>query len=112
MSFSRLFLPLLFAFTLLFAQQGGITHALNHTLAEQSQAGSDQPENNQQEQHSQASDHCASYAQLGGALNSTLHSYASLTTSTASVAQFTIAFNSTPVVAAYARGPPTLQTIA
>jgi len=114
MSFSRLFLPLLFAFSFLFAQQGGITHALSHTLAGQNQPENNQPKSNDKDKqapHSQAYDQCASYAQLGGALNSTLHSFAILTTSTASVPQLTIAFNSIPVLAANARGPPALQRI-
>ena len=115
MSFSRLFLPLLFAFVLLFAQQGGITHALNHTLAGQNQPENNQPENNQKDKqapHSPACDQCASYAQLGGALNSTYHSFAVITTPATSVQQHTVSFNSIPVLAASARGPPALQRIA
>ncbi len=115
MALPRLFLPLLFVFALLFAQQGGLTHALSHTLAGQNQAENNHPENNKKEKqasHTQLSDHCASYAQLSGAINSTPHCFANLTAATVSVAQFTIAFNSIPVLAAYARGPPALQTIA
>ena len=114
MSFSRLFLPLLFAFALLFAQQGGITHAMSHALAGHSQPENNQPENNpkdKQAPHSQVCGQCASYAQLGGAINSTLPPYAILTKSTASILQLTVAFYSIPVLAAFARGPPAFQRI-
>ena len=124
MSFSRLFLPLLFAFALLFAQQGGITHAMSHALAGHSQPENNQPENNpaennppennpkdKQAPHSQVCGQCASYAQLGGAINSTLPPYAILTKSTASILQLTVAFYSIPVLAAFARGPPAFQRL-
>ena len=115
MSFARLFLPLSFAFALLLAQQGGFTHALSHTLAGQNQQPEQhQPEKNQQDKapHSVTCDQCASYAQLGSALNSTFHSFAVITVSSTSVQQRAVAFNSIAVLAASARGPPSLQKIA
>lgn len=101
MFLSRLFAPLLFAFTLLLAQQGGITHVLRHTLAEKNQQDN-------KAHHSQTCDQCASYAQLGGALNSTIHTFAILSTSNTAVQQCTVAFTNTQVLAASARGPPVL----
>ena len=102
---SRLFLPLLFAFTLLFAQQGGISHALRHVLAEQKQQDKQAP-------HPTTCDQCASYAQLGGALNSAFHSFAVTTLSSTTVQQRTVIFNSIHVIAATARGPPALHKVA
>ncbi len=101
----RLFLPLLLALTLLFAQQGGISHALRHILAEQKQQDKQAP-------HSNTCDQCASYAQLGGALNSTLHTFALATISSSALPQRSVSFNSIHVIAATARGPPLLQRIA
>lgn len=102
MSRSRLFLPLLFAFTLLFAQQGSFAHALRHVMAEQKQQDKRAP-------HSNTCDQCASYAQLGGALNSACHTFKAISVSSASVQQFVVACISTQVLAASARGPPAYQ---
>ena len=101
----RLFLPLLFALSLLFAQQGGISHALRHILAEQKQQDKHAP-------HSNTCDQCASYAQLGGALNSTIHTFALTIISSSALPQRSVTFNSFHVIAATARGPPLLQRIA
>ena len=101
----RLLLPLLFVFSLLFAQQGGITHALRHTMAEQSKQDKQSP-------HTPACDQCASYAQLGGALNSAIHTFAIISSSNTAVQQCTVAFTTTQPVAASARGPPALQITA
>lgn len=105
MALSRLFLPLLFAFTLLLAQQGSFAHALRHVMADQQQQDKQAP-------HSNACDQCASYAQLGGALNSACHTFKAISDSSASVQQFIVAFNSTHVLAASARGPPVFPEIA
>ncbi len=99
MPLSRFFLPLLFAFSLLLAQQGGVVHTLRHTLAEHQQQDKQAP-------HSTSCEQCATYAQLGSALNSASHSFAAITLSAASVRQHTFAFRSIHVVAAPARGPP------
>jgi len=63
MPLSRLFLPLLFAISLLFAQQGGAAHTLRHTLAGHQQQDKQTPNSHHCEQ-------CALDAQLGSALHS------------------------------------------
>jgi hypothetical protein len=60
MKSSRLFLPLLLALALLFAQQGGLVHGIAHTLEEQSQ--------DQSLPHDKHCDLCATYAQVGSAI--------------------------------------------
>ena len=57
---SRYLLPLFFAFALLFAQQGAVTHSISHVLAEQSQDPS--------LPHHGHCDLCAVYAQIGSAI--------------------------------------------
>lgn len=56
----RLLQALLLAFALLFVQQGAATHAIAHTLAEQSR--------DQSLPHDQHCELCAGYAQIGGAV--------------------------------------------
>lgn len=58
----RLLQPLLFALALLFAQQGGLTHGIEHTLLEQKQDPS--------LPHHQHCELCAVYAQIGSAVDS------------------------------------------
>ncbi len=62
MRLTRIFYPLLFAFALLFAQQGGVVHALHHAMAEQTQ--------DQSLPHDKPCDLCAVYAQIGSAIGS------------------------------------------
>lgn len=88
----------LLVFTLLFAQLGGLTHGIAHTLAEQSQ--------DQSLPHDKLCDLCASYAQLGSALGSTAHHFATETSvcifqPASAVAVHRIAFS-----AFAARAPP------
>jgi len=59
---SRLLLPLLLAFALLFAQQGALSHGIEHSLAEQSQ--------DQSLPHDKHCNLCEAYAQIGGAIGS------------------------------------------
>jgi hypothetical protein len=56
----RLFQPLLLVLALLFVQQGAVTHAVAHALAEQSR--------DQSLPHDQQCELCAGYAQIGGAV--------------------------------------------
>ncbi len=56
------FLRSLLAFTLLFTQQGLVTHAIAHTLAEQTQ--------DQSLPHDGQCELCAAYAQIGSAVSS------------------------------------------
>ncbi len=105
MLLSRLFIPLLFVFSLLFVQQMGVEHALFHSLEEQNQQDKQAP-------HFPVCGQCVAYAQLGSALNSPFHSFAVLATSAASVQHRSVSFHSISVFAATARGPPALQRIA
>lgn len=59
---SRLLLPLLLVFALLFAQQGALLHGIEHSLAEQSQ--------DQSLPHDKHCNLCEAYAQIGGAIGS------------------------------------------
>lgn len=97
----RFLLPLLLAFTLLFAQHGAAMHALGHILAEQTQQDKQAP-------HSPACEQCASYAQLGGALGSSAHSFAVEAAPGTVVQHDATAFRSLHTLAAVARGPPSL----
>ena len=107
MKLSRtIFFPLLLAFTLLFAQQGGAVHTLSHALEDQAQ-------HDKQTRHSPACEQCATYAQLGSVLSSAFHSFAVIATSAETVRQCSVALRSIHVLSAVARGPPALlQTIA
>jgi len=106
MQLSRIFFPLLLAFALLFAQQGGAAHALRHALEKQSQQDKQSP-------HSLSCEQCATYAQLGSALSNANHSFALLATAEGRAQQSIGSFRSIQIPAAVARGPPApLQTIA
>jgi hypothetical protein len=65
MKLLRIFRPLLLVIALLFAQQGGLTHGIAHTLAEQSQ--------DQSLPHDNHCELCAAYAQIGSAVGSSIH---------------------------------------
>lgn len=107
------FFSFLLVFVLLFAQQGGIEHALLHALEnntqpqEQSQPQKQsQPE--QQMPHSKFCAQCAAYAQSGNALSG-LTSLDALPSVQAPVVQhYRTTFYSTSLQAAFARGPPAL----
>ena len=62
MRLSKYFYPLLLAFALLFAQQGGVMHTLHHVIEEQTQDHS--------LPHDKLCDLCAVYAQIGSAIGS------------------------------------------
>lgn len=97
----RFLLPLLLAFTLLFAQHGAAMHALGHILTGQAQQDKQAP-------HSPACEQCASYAQLGGALGSSAHSFTVEAAPGTAVQHDATAFRSFHTLAAVARGPPSL----
>lgn len=106
MQLSRIFFPLLLAFALLFAQQGGASHALRHALEKQSQ-------HDKQTSHFISCEQCATYAQLGSALSSAIHSFALFATDEGRSQQGSSTFRSIQILAAVARGPPApLQAIA
>ena len=89
---------LLLVFALLFSQLGGLTHGIEHTLAEQSQ--------DQSLPHDKLCELCASYAQLGSALNSTPVHFSVTSQSFTFQATRVSSFHS-PVFSAFsARAPP------
>ncbi len=97
-------LPLLLALILLSTQQAGMTHILGHILVDQTQ-------HDKQRSHSLACEQCAVYAQLGSALNNTGCFFVAITLPAVALPHNSIAFRSTQILAAIARGPP-LQKIA
>ncbi|MEO6421506.1 MAG: hypothetical protein ABIR84_02140 [Candidatus Nitrotoga sp.] len=102
MQFSRALFPLLLTLLLLFAQQGGAVHALRHTLAEHGQ------QHDKHAPHSSGCAHCAAYAQFGGVLGSSYHSFVAITNPNGTVQFYTSTFNSNQPLIAVARGPPNL----
>jgi hypothetical protein len=101
MKLARLLLPLLCAFSLLFAQQAGAAHTLSHALEEQSQHNKHAP-------HSTACEKCAAYAQLGSALSPGSIGFSPPQISGAAVWHVAATLRSTHVLAAAARGPPAI----
>jgi hypothetical protein len=101
----RFYSSLFFALALLFAQQGSTLHALRHALAEQA-------EQQQKKQTSSSHDceQCFSYAQIGGALNSSYLTFALHAALTHTLAPHQFFFLTQHALAATARGPPSLQS--
>lgn len=99
MKFSRALLPLFIAFSLLSAQQGGAAHALSHSLEQTRQQDKQAP-------HSPACEQCATYAQLGSALNVGVYDFVLPATAGEAISQRSFAFRSIRILAATARGPP------
>jgi hypothetical protein len=102
-----IFLPLLLAFALLFAQQVGAAHALHHALEDLAQQ-----QNDKQSSHSSTCEQCAAYAQLGSALNVGAHNLTLLHVSDERVQYRTVLFRSIRSLPAVARGPPQTKRIA
>jgi len=67
----RIFYPLLLAFSLLFAQMGGLAHGISHIITGQSQ-GSDHALS-----HNKYCGQCAAYGQIGSAIGSNTIYFAS-----------------------------------
>lgn len=102
-----IFLPLLLAFVLLFAQQVGAAHALHHAFEDLTQHQEDK-----QSSHSNTCEQCAAYAQLGSALNVGTHALTLLHVSDEMVQYRTISFLTVHTFPAVARGPPQTNIIA
>lgn len=86
----------LLVFTLLFAQQGAMSHGISHTLAQQDQSA---PHDNQCEL-------CAAYAHIGSAVcSSDVHLSVDTSTSQAEIFH-TATFYPAPFAAFAARAPP------
>jgi hypothetical protein len=99
MRLSRFFLPVLFAFALLSAQQVGAEHALSHAFEEQSQKDKQAP-------HSNTCEKCATYAQLGSALSVGNYDFSLPQASDEVVRHYTSTFHHFNNLVADARGPP------
>jgi hypothetical protein len=98
---SSLSTRLLLIFALLFAQQAGAAHALRHALENLAQQQEDK-----QAPHSDNCEQCATYAQLGSALNVSAHDFTSPVVSGTTIQHCSISFRSINVLSAAARGPP------
>ncbi|MEQ1534078.1 MAG: hypothetical protein HOO97_06390 [Sideroxydans sp.] len=86
----------LLVFTLLFAQQGALSHGISHTLAQQDQSAP----------HDTQCELCAAYAHIGSAVGSS-DVHLSIAAATNPVAVFyTATFHSSPFAAFAARAPP------
>lgn len=86
----------LLVFTLLFAQQGALSHGISHTLAQQDQSAP----------HDTQCELCAAYAHIGSAVGSS-NVLLSIDAPTNPVAAFyTATFHSVPFAAFAARAPP------
>lgn len=83
---------------LLFAQLGGLTHGIAHTLAEQSQ--------DQSLPHDQQCELCAAYAQVGSAVGSSAVHFDFSVSFAETHSEPAVAFRSFTFVAFAARAPP------
>jgi hypothetical protein len=105
---NTLFARLLLITALLFAQQAGAAHALRHALEDLAPQQEDK-----QVPHSGACEQCATYMQLGGALNVGAYKFTPLIVSGEAIQHRSTSFRSIHVFAAVARGPPSfLQSFA
>lgn len=104
MSLYRLLLPLLLALALLLAQQAGIAHTLQHTLAGHQQ--------DKQTPHKHNCEQCAQDAQFGSALHSGPVTFTLPLPSASTWSQGKTLFQHVHTLAATARGPPALQQFA
>lgn len=100
--FRTVFFPLLLVFALLFAQQAGAAHALHHALENLTPP----QQEDKQAPHSNACEQCATYTQLGSALNVGAYDFTPLVVSGETIQHRTTSFNSIHALAAVARGPP------
>jgi hypothetical protein len=96
-----IFLPLLLAITLLFAQQAGGAHALHHALEDLSQQ-----QNDKKTPHSGTCEKCAAYAQLGSALNVGAYDFRPPVVTGEAIQRSFIPLRFILVIAADARAPP------
>ena len=95
---NRYIYPLLLTLAMLFAQQGGVVHALQHVIQEQSQDHS--------LPHDKLCDLCAVYAQIGSAIGSSLVFFNPIEQFVSFVASFFNEFYSYSFSAFAARAPP------
>lgn len=88
----------LLVFTLLFAQQGAISHGISHTLAQQSQ--------DQSLPHDTQCELCAAYAHIGSAVGNSDFHFDIEASATVAQSTLTPTFRSAPFAAFAARAPP------
>ena len=110
MRFFRLFLPVLFAFALLAAQQDGAAHAISHALSDAL------PElTHKQDKQASHSHHtcekCAIYAQLGSAPIMGTYDFALPAVSGEAIQHRDTSFSFARVLVAVARGPPAVRIL-
>ncbi|HTN94290.1 MAG TPA: hypothetical protein VMJ33_06910 [Gallionella sp.] len=101
MKSTRLFLPLLCIFSLLFAQQAGAAHAVHHAFEDLTHQQKDK-----QTPHPGACEQCANYAQLGSALNVGTLDFIPPIVSGETIQLRSFVFCPIHSLAAAARGPP------
>ena len=95
---------LLLIFTLLFAQQAGAAHALHHAFEDLPQQ-----QKSKQAPHSNSCEKCADYAQLGNALTVAAYDLVLPHVSYEVVSRYAGTCQFSHVLAAVARGPPSLH---
>jgi hypothetical protein len=105
MKLSRPYLPFFLAFVLLFAQQAGAAHAVWHAFEDITQ------HQDKQAPHSEACEQCATYAQLASALTTNPIDFTPPQISGIAEQKFSTTFLTTRILAAVARGPPSLLLI-
>jgi hypothetical protein len=98
MKLLRIFRPLLLVIALLFAQQGGLTHGIAHTLAEQAQ--------DQSLPHDNHCELCAAYAQIGSAIGSSSVHFDFATRAEDTLSNHSAPYRSIAFAAFAARAPP------
>ena len=91
-------MKLLLVIALLFAQQGALTHAITHTLAEQSQ--------DQSLPHDNHCELCATYAQIGSAVGSNAVHFDFAARAETAFSFHSASFRSISFAAFAARAPP------
>ena len=102
---SRLILLVCLAFSVLFAQQGAVLHALSH-FADSAPAQSQQDKHLP---HSPACDKCVVYAGIGSAASSSPPVFATRETTAVIAAVMFLLFFSTPLRTYLSRAPPRLK---
>lgn len=110
MRFFRRFLPVLFAFALLTAQQGGAAHAISHALSD---ALPELPQKqDKQASHSHHTcEKCALYAQLGSSPIMGTYEFALPAVSSEAIQQRDTPFRFTRAPVPVARGPPPVRIL-
>jgi hypothetical protein len=105
MKLSRLYLPFFLAFVLLFAQQAGAAHTVWHAFEDLTH------HQDKQTPHPDACEKCANYAHLGSAMTASPIDFTPPRISGIAEQLFNATFLTTHLLAAVARGPPSILLI-